>query len=292
MVSPNDPELVRQQYATDANLRIRQSIHDTYTVPKANFAEWVIAALLWQGNERVLDVGCGAGNYCEVLLQQCPDIDYYGLDLSAGMLVNHPAAVRSSVGDAQQLPFPDGQFDVVMANHMLFYVQDIDAAIVEFRRVLKPHGILLAATNSAYNMAELQVLLRRAILLLVRPGMSQVYPPTPASAYFGLENGARRLARHFFAVARYDLPSKLVFTEIDPILAYLESTRPVQEPQLPEGVAWDDVMTIMGQQIMHLINHLGELVINKLAGVLVASDDGGFIQEFVRACDNSAETSY
>jgi hypothetical protein len=51
---------------------------------------------------------------------------------------------------------------------------------------------------------------------------------------------------------------------------------------LPEDVSWEDVMMIMEQQITHLVNHLGEMVVNKLTGVLVASDDGGFIQDFVK----------
>ena len=46
-------------------------------------------------------------------------------------------------------------------------------------------------------------------------------------------------------------------------------------------VVWEDVMMIMRQQINQLIKHLGELVINKQAGVLLASDDGKFIGDFV-----------
>jgi 2-polyprenyl-3-methyl-5-hydroxy-6-metoxy-1,4-benzoquinol methylase len=288
MVAPNDPEIIQQQYDTDKNLRIRQFIHNTYTVPKMDFAECVIEAMRWRGDERVLDVGCGAGSYCEPLSRNWPDVDYYGVDISAGMLRKHPASGKIGVADAQWLPFQDRIFDVVMANHMLFHVQDIDATIEEFRRVLKPGGVLLAATNSANNMAELQVLMRRAILLLARSGTTQIQPPIPPSALFALENGTRRLARHFFAVVRHDLPSKLVFQEIEPVLQYLESTRSVQEPQLPEEVAWDDVMLIMNQQITHLINHLGELTISKLAGVLLASDDGGFVQDFIAIWQNSS----
>ena len=287
MVAPNDPELIRQQYADDAGLRIRQHIHDTYTVPQVNYPEWVLSSVQWRGDERVLDVGCGAGTYYAALSEQQRDVQYYGMDISPGMLLNHPAAHKSCVGDAQFLPFGDYMFDVVMAHHMLFYVQDIDSTIREFRRVMKPGGVLMAATNSANNMAELQVLMRRAVLLLARSGMSQINPPAPASVLFGLENGARRLARHFFAVARHDLPSKLVFSEIDPLIQYLESTRSLREPQLPEDVSWEDVMLIMNQQITHLITHMGELTISKLSGVLVASDNGGFVQDFVRIGDNS-----
>jgi hypothetical protein len=123
--------------------------------------------------------------------------------------------------------------------------------------------------------------MRRAIVLLTRSGASQVRPPAMASDMFALENGARFLARHFYGVIRYDLPSALVFPDIEPVMAYLESTRDLREPQLPSDVQWDDVMMIMRQQITHLVNHLGELVINKLTGVLMASDRGGFMREFM-----------
>lgn len=76
-----------------------------------------------------------------------------------------------------------------------------------------------------------------------------------------------------------------MFREIDPVIAYLDSMRDLREPQLPPDVAWEDVMTIMRQQVTHLIHHMGEFVINKLAGVLLASDNGGFIREFTEQLD-------
>ena len=281
MPASNDPELVRKHYLTDQSLRIRQEIHNTYTVPKIDYPAWVIDNLQWRGDELVLDVGGGAGAYYDVLMQRVPDATYVGLDLSPGMLAQHPA--RSSVvnADAMQLPFANDSVDVVMANHMMYHLPDIDAAIEEFRRVLRPDGALLVATNSAQSMPELQVLMRRAILLLTRSVGTQVRPPAPASDLFALENGARKLSHHFYAVVRYDLPSKLVFPDVEPLMRYLNSTRSLREPQLPSDVNWDDVMMIMEQQATHLVNHLGELSINKLAGTLLATDRGDFINEFV-----------
>ncbi|MBC7871310.1 MAG: class I SAM-dependent methyltransferase [Chitinophagaceae bacterium] len=288
MSALNDPEAVRQQYATDESLRIRQEIHDKYTVPQIDYAGWVLNCVEWRGDEHILDAGCGAGMYYPLLKDKFPDLIYHGLDFSPGMLGKHPAANTLVLADAQFAPYADHTFDVVMANHMLYHMPDIDEALVEFRRVLKPDGVLMVATNSLQTMPELQVLMRRAIVLLTRTGASQVQPPVPASDLFALENGSRQLARHFYAVVRHDLPSALIFPEIEPIMAYLESTRSIREPQLPRDVMWDDVMMIMRQQITHLINHLGELVINKLTGVLLASDSGGFIQQFVEASVHSA----
>jgi SAM-dependent methyltransferase len=197
------------------------------------------------------------------------------------MLVHHPAQPLLAIGDAQCLPYADATFDVVMANHMLFHVPDIDTTIREFRRVLKPEGVLMTSTNSAHNLPELQVLLRRAITLLAPPGTPHVQPPQPASTRFTLESGTKRLSRHFFAVVRHDLPSLFVFPTADPIVDYLDSARSVSEAQLPPGVQWRDVLMVVREQADRLLEHFGELVINKLNGVLIATDQGDFIRQYL-----------
>ncbi|MFN8371524.1 MAG: methyltransferase domain-containing protein [Anaerolineae bacterium] len=267
---------------TDDTLRVRHETHDLYSVPKVDFPSWVLNYIHWRGDEHVLDVGCGTGNYYQPLLTHVPHMHYQGVDFSTGMLKKHPKPEKTLLADAQELPFASSSFDVVMANHMLYHVPDIDRAIKEFRRVLKPEGILVTATNSQHTMPEFQVLFRRAIVLLSAPGAATpAQPPMPAHSLFALENGTRHLARNFYAVVRYDLPGSFVFPSIEPVMSYLESTRQLREPQLPRGVLWDDVMMIMRQQITHLINHFGELTVNKVSGVLIASDKGGFIKEYV-----------
>lgn len=281
MFTPNDPDIIHNLFLNDEALRIRQDTHDRFSVPRIDFAAWALSCLQWRGDERVLDVGCGPGRWHSTLLHQYPSIDYYGLDLHSNMLVNHPAQPLLTIGDAHDLPFSDHMFDVVMANHMLFHVQDIDTTIDEFRRVLKPEGVLMTTTNSAHNLPELQVLMRRAITLLAPPGTPHVQPPQPASTRFTLENGTQQLSRHFFAVVRHDLPSLFVFPSADPIVDYLDSARSVNESQLPPGVYWKDVLMIVREQVDRLLEHFGELVINKLNGVLIATDKGDFIRQYL-----------
>lgn len=281
MFTANNPDAVSQMYATDEAWRIRQETHERYSVPPLDFASWALDCLDWRGDEVILDVGCGPGRWYQPLLDRLPGITYFGADLHAGMLVHHPAERALTVGDAQQLPFANHSFDVVMANHMLYHVPDVTAAIREIRRVLKPDGLMMATTNSVHNMPELQVLLHRAVTLLVPPGTAQFQAPLPPSDLFTLETGTRVLARHFYAVARYDLPSTLVFPNAEPVLAYLESTRATREPQLPKGVYWNDVMIMVREQINRLLEHFGELVISKLIGVLIATDRGGFIRDYL-----------
>lgn len=279
MPSANDH--VRRQYATDENLRIRHETHEKYTYPQHDFPEWVIQCVDWQGGERVLDVGCGPGIYYEKLIGHVPDAVYVGLDLMPTMIQRHPAPERIIISDAEQLPFPDDYFDVVMANHMLYHVRDIEGVLNEMKRVLKPDGLIVTATNSNQTMPEFQVLMRRAIVLLTRHGAATVRAPSLPSDDYSLENGTRMLSHHFYAVVRHDLPSELKFPTVEPAMAYLESTRDLREGSLPDDVTWEDVMMVMRQQINQLTKHLGELVIKKQAGVLIATNRGGFIREYV-----------
>lgn len=288
MTSNSDSDALNHQYANDIFLKTRQDIHHQYSVPKVDFPAWVITRIQWRGDEVVLDVGSGSGTYFNALRAQRPNITYYGLDRSAGMLATHNASQRLLTGDAQHLPFADATFDVVMANHMLYHVPDIDMAIREMKRVLKPGGVLITATNSVQTMREFLALLNRGMLLLSTPGNIHRRPMQPDSLRFSLENGVRLLAKHFYAVVRHDLPGELIFPQVEPVMAYMESLRSLREPQLPRGVFWDDLMLIVREQISRAISHAGELKVEKLSGVLIASNSGGFIHDFVTLKD--AET--
>ncbi|MCC6614534.1 MAG: class I SAM-dependent methyltransferase [Anaerolineae bacterium] len=276
----SDVDGLRQQFADDRHLRVRQEIHEQYSIPNVDFAAWVLERGALGGGKKVLDVGIGGGSYYRAIREHYPETDYVATDFSFGILARHEAASSRVVCDAQQLPFPDGTFDIVMPNHMLFRVPDIEEAIFEFKRLLKPDGLLLTATNSIQTMPEFQALFRRALLLLsnhVRPNSPYLMPPHEA---FTLENGVRRLAHHFFAVVRHDLPSALVFPETEPVMAYLDSLRSLREDMLPPDITWDALMEAMFDQVNRVITLQGELVINKLSGVLVASDAGGFISQY------------
>lgn len=290
--SPNYTDrdnLMKRAYVDERHLETRIRTHELYTVPQFGFPEWVLGQhQYWQGNEWVLDVGCGMGVYIEQVLQRIPQGHFFATDLSYGM-VNRASQQEDAhqatflVQDAQGIAFPDNTFDVVLANHMLYHMPDLDAALSEIHRVLKPTGIIIAAVNSQFTMLEFVTLKRRALTLLGYP------PPDEENSIsyegFDLENGSVKLARHFRGVVRYEVPSALVFQEPQPVIAYVNSMRSLDEDNLPPGVAWEDYMMVMTNQIDRLISHFGELIINKLSGVLIASDAGGFAAQYFATLD-------
>lgn len=276
--------LTQKAYATDEALLVRQRTHDLYSVPQVNMVEWVLDRVQWRGNEQVLDIGAGPGTYFEELKARIPNGRLVGGDLSIGMAgkaAKYGIANLILNADVQALPFSDHCFDVVLANHMLYHVPELDQALIEIHRVLKPEGYLIASTNSEFNMPELEQLMRRTYGLL-----GAVVPENEAvmkshTQTFHLEDGPLYLARHFYAVARHDLPGAFVFPAKQPVIDYINSMRAIREPLLPRRIAWEDFIHVLGDQIQRRINQFGELVVSKLAGVLVATDGGGFAKEYI-----------
>lgn len=93
----------------------------------------------------VLDLGAGTGVASEVLSQA--GARPVALDLAVEMLAHRNAERPPSVaGDARALPFRDSAFDVVVAAFSLNHVPDLEVALAEARRVIRPGGLLLAST--------------------------------------------------------------------------------------------------------------------------------------------------
>jgi ubiquinone/menaquinone biosynthesis C-methylase UbiE len=276
-------EAVARAYQDADALVMRQDIHNQYSFPQVNFVEWVLSRIQWRGDEYVLDVGSGQGAYFEPVQMRIPRGELVAGDLSLGMArsaAEHPASRCVLNLDAEHLPFPKHTFDVVLANHVLFHVPDLDRALSEIHRVLKPSGVLLASTNSQANMPELDMLFKRVFGLLgVRPKTASLAEPQP---HFHLEDAPMRVARYFFAVARHDLPSTFIFPSAQPLIDYVNSTRALREPTLPRSITWQDFMNVFADQAQRIVNHFGEIVISKLAGAIVASDMGGFSREYVQ----------
>jgi SAM-dependent methyltransferase len=97
--------------------------------------------------QRVLDVGCGPGALTGVLVDRCGPPAVAACDPSPPFAADCAArfpGVDVRVGRAEQLPFDDGAFDVVLAQLVLHFVSDPAAAAGEFWRVLRPGGTVAA----------------------------------------------------------------------------------------------------------------------------------------------------
>ncbi|HEX8744098.1 MAG TPA: methyltransferase domain-containing protein [Thermoleophilaceae bacterium] len=113
-------------------------------VRRRRLVQEAVAAL---PGERILDVGCGPGYYVAELAERVGEAGHVsGVDLSAAMLAlakGRCAELPNTdfrEGDATALPFDDGVFDAVVSVQVLEYVADVEAALAELHRVLRPGG--------------------------------------------------------------------------------------------------------------------------------------------------------
>jgi ubiquinone/menaquinone biosynthesis C-methylase UbiE len=90
--------------------------------------------------KRVLDVGCGKGRFARVFKDQEPRAGIWGLDISEEMLRFVPPDISTRAGSMTEIPFEDGFFDAAYATESLEHAVEIDRAVAEICRVVKPGG--------------------------------------------------------------------------------------------------------------------------------------------------------
>jgi ubiquinone/menaquinone biosynthesis C-methylase UbiE len=133
-----------------ASLRVERA----YTTADVQFQrDEVRRSLAAQPNERVLDLGSGPGLLaCELAGEVGPGGKITGVDISAEMNAiasrrimeaGLDGRVELHVGDAGALAFPDACFDAAVSTQVLEYVEEVEVALGELRRVLRPGGRLI-----------------------------------------------------------------------------------------------------------------------------------------------------
>jgi SAM-dependent methyltransferase len=119
----------------------------TYGAPDAHSFTWepVLEALALEPADRLLDVGCGGGVFLRHA-QAERGCTVTGVDHSREMVrLARPLAVQ---GEAEQLPFKDGEFTAVSSIVAFFFFPDALRALREMRRVLAPNGRIAIYTTS------------------------------------------------------------------------------------------------------------------------------------------------
>jgi ubiquinone/menaquinone biosynthesis C-methylase UbiE len=105
---------------------------------------------------RVLDVGCGKGRFARIVQERSPAAEVWGLDISEEMLKHVPDSIHTRAGSMTELPFEDGWFDAAYATESLEHAVEIERAIAEMCRILKPGGRLAIIDKNAEHYGRLK----------------------------------------------------------------------------------------------------------------------------------------
>jgi ubiquinone/menaquinone biosynthesis C-methylase UbiE len=242
------------------------------------FVRWALRLIpSWQ-TAKLLDAGGGWGRFV------WPLVDTYHLsgqnivltDLSAGMLqtageeaTQRAVSINRVICDIQAVPFPNQHFDIVMANHVLYHLQDISHGVKELARVTKFDGHLLATTNSDKITATIIAFHYQALEILGVP-----FDPEPPSS-FSMENGGALFAAYFRRVDQHYYKDETLFNDAAEFRATYESIgryrNLLPRDDISEQVK-SDLPRIVEQLAQDVIDREGVLRSPTLMGAFVCTD--------------------
>lgn len=214
---------LKTQYQNAANITARIRLHSLYSTNPLGWFVWLYQQASIQDGMKILEIGCGNGALWQQNLSVLPPhVQIVLSDISAGMIhdvqnrFRNDARFSCMVFDAAHMPFDDNTFDLVIANHMLFYCDDLSQVLQECARVLKVNGHLEASTYSSRHMKEITELVQSFSPQIVL-SKDKLYEK------FGLDHGAELLSPYFRDIERRKYQDSIVLHEAEPLIAYILS---------------------------------------------------------------------
>lgn len=256
----NEETNIIEQYKNAKNLNDRISLHEKYSTNKQGWFNWLFNQIDFSRVNRLLELGCGNGKLWQENRIDLRNREIFLSDISEGMVEEVRNKLGSDfnciVADAEKIPFKDSYFDSIIANHVLFYLNDLNLGLKEISRVLKPDGILYCSTYGKNHMKEITEIVQNfdSRINLSNHSLYDI---------FGLENGESILKKYFFNVQRMDYQDSLEITESKPLIDYIMSCHGNQNeilgPRLNE----------FKEYIEELLKNSGKIVVTKQACLFI-----------------------
>ncbi len=214
------------QYKDSTNFSARIYLHAKFNTNKYPWTLWVFDNIQKKDNAKVLELGCGTGLLWKMNASRIPDKWEITLsDFSEGMLKdakksigNNVKSIHFEVIDAENIPYDDDSFDIIIANHMLYHIPNRKKALSEIYRILKNKGIFYATTARKDSLKEIKELIMQYYSISI---------PTKQSISlfekFSLENGETQLKDFFEEVTSKIYPNKMKVTESKPLVDFIMS---------------------------------------------------------------------
>ena len=213
---------LKTQYLNSTNVAARIRLHSEYSVNQEGWFPWLYRMSEIQDGMNILEIGCGNGAlWLENMNYIPPHVHITLSDISDGMLRDAKNSINDerfsfSCFNAEKIPFEDESFDVVYANHMLFYCENIDLVVKECRRVLKKGGKLICSTYSKRHMKEITELVQEF-------DKDIVLSSDVLYERFGLDNGNNILNRYFDSVECIRYEDSIEISDSEPLINYIVS---------------------------------------------------------------------
>lgn len=215
---------LKNQYQNASNIAARINLHHLYSQNTQGWFPWIYEQCHINSGDNILELGCGDGTLWTENLSLIPDAANITLtDISEGMLRDTRRSIGSEDSrfhfqtfDCSHIPYEDNSFDLVLANHVLFYCDDIASVCREVIRVLKSDGTFICSTYGSLHMKEVSQLVSdfddRIVL-----SADKLYER------FGRENGEEILSPFFTNVLWNSYDDSLLVPDSETLISYVLS---------------------------------------------------------------------
>lgn len=219
-----DEKELRQQYIDASNLNAEIKLQDRFSIDKYGWYRWTFKNLKLDKSYKVLEIGCGNGALWSkniemleedtevVLTEVCEDI----LNEARNRLDKYSHRFKFQIANPSNIPYEDESFDIIIANHILFYMKNIDDVLAEINRLLKHDGYFYCSTIDDSHMKELEELIMGYSNHITISKDKLVHN-------FGLGNGEVLLEKYFKDISKYLYKDTLIVNDTKGILEYIYS---------------------------------------------------------------------
>ncbi|MFX0021305.1 MAG: class I SAM-dependent methyltransferase [Candidatus Hermodarchaeota archaeon] len=215
-------EYAEQQYKIHENLSNRMNLWSFGTNP-VSLHKWIFSKIKLKNNERILELGCGTGQLwlenfrkiplnCSIVLS---DFSKNMLKTAKKDLANLKLPIKFKIINAENIPYPNQSFDVILACHMLYHIPNIEKALTEISRVIKPNGRFISTTVSKNHIKELKDFLFQFDL--------DIEMKNEFFSEFRNETGNEILQQFFNEIELFEYINPVNISSIELLMKYIES---------------------------------------------------------------------
>lgn len=148
IVVKNSKKLKKDNKATN-EINIEKELNNNIKLYKMSTKVYIAKSWsIYKNINNYLDFGCNNGYNTRCFGKVLGAKNIYGCDIGKFAI---PEIIFDTVIDGKPLPYPDNHFEVISIVHVLHHVTDINYLLKEFRRILKPYGIIVLMDHIIWN---------------------------------------------------------------------------------------------------------------------------------------------
>jgi len=254
------------QYKTHKNLSHRINLW-SYGTNKESWHKWIFNKIQLQENERLLELGCGTGKLwvenfndipatCKIIIS---DFSKNMLKKAKKNLRPFNLPIRYEKINAEDIPYAEQTFDVVIGCHILYHIPNIEKALKSICSVLKPNGRFISTTVSFQHMQELKDFLSDFGLTFEKK--------VKFFSEFRNETGKDILNRYFKDIDFYEYINQVNISFIEPLKEYINSMFP--NKQYPH---FKEMESQIDNAIRKILEEKSQFKITGISGLFKATE--------------------